>query len=82
MMATKHAIVKFKFSHIKFATDIRAAMMFTGLNAQDVAALAGCSDTTVSMCASNNNPNPLMATWLGIANALDLNALDYIELEY
>lgn len=81
-MVTRHRIVNFRFSHIKFATTIRARMLELKISAADLAALSGVSDATISACASNNNPNPHMNTYLAIANALELNALDYIELEY
>jgi transcriptional regulator with XRE-family HTH domain len=81
-MVTKHVLIKFKFSHIKFATAIRANMMLLKITNEELSELSGMSEATISGCASNNNPNPHMNTFLAIANALDLNPLDYIELEY
>lgn len=78
----KYRHIDFIFNHIRFATDIRGAMLENKLTGEELAAISGVSAATISACASNNNPNPHIGTILAIANALELNAMNYIELAY
>lgn len=81
-MTTKYRNIDFVFNHIKLATSIRARMMELGLSGEDLAELSGVSSVTISACASNNNPNPHIGTFLAIANALELKPCDFIELKF
>jgi DNA-binding Xre family transcriptional regulator len=82
-MVTKWKVVPFVFNTTKFAQAIRMHIIGKGdLYAVEVAAIAGISDTTLSKMCSGLEDNCKMQTFLGICNALDLNPLDYIELEY
>jgi transcriptional regulator with XRE-family HTH domain len=78
----KYRHIDFIFNHIKFATDIRGAMLENKLTGEELAEISGVSPATISACASNNNPKPHIGTILAIANALELNAMNYIELAY
>lgn len=78
-MTKKYKVVPFIFNAGKFAFAVRLKIQ-GGLYLEEVAQIAGVSDTTVKAMASGLNYNPEMNTFLGICNALDLNALDYIEL--
>lgn len=81
-MGKKYIIVPFVFNSSKFAQSIRLHVLGKGdLYIEEVAAIAGVSDTTLSKLASGLENNCKMQTFLGICNALDLNPLDYIELE-
>lgn len=81
-MVTKWKIVPFVFNASKFAQAIRLHTLGRGdLYLEEVAEIAGISDTTLSNMASGLHNNCKMQTFLGICNALDLNPLDYIELE-
>jgi len=81
-MVTKWKIVPFVFNSSKFAQAIRMHVLGKGtLYAEEVATIAGISDTTLGKMASGLETNCKMQTFLGICNALDLNPLDYIELE-
>jgi DNA-binding Xre family transcriptional regulator len=82
-MSTRWKVVPFVFNASKFAQAIRLHILGKGdLYKVEVAAVAGVSDTTLSNLASGLENNCKMQTFLGICNALDLNPLDYIELEY
>lgn len=81
-MTTKWKVVPFIFNSSKFAQSIRMHILGKGdLYANEVAAIAGISATTLGKMASGLETNCKMQTFLGICNALDLNPLDYIELE-
>jgi len=81
-MVTKWKIVPFIFNTTKFAQAVRLHIIRKDdLYIEEIANVAGISDTTLSkMCAGLEN-NCKMQTFLGICNALDLNPLDFIELE-
>jgi DNA-binding Xre family transcriptional regulator len=82
-MVTKWKVVPFVFNASKFAQAIRMHIMGKGdLYTTEVAAVAGISDATLGKLASGLETNCKMQTFLGVCNALDLNPLDYIELEY
>lgn len=82
-MATKWKVVPFVFNSSKFAQAIRLHVMGKGdLYVGEVAQVAGISYTTLGKMASGLEINCKMQTFLGICNALDLNPLDFIELEY
>jgi len=81
-MVTKWKVVPFVFNTSKFAQAIRLHVMGKGdLYVTDIAEVAGISDTTLAKMCSGLESNCKMQTFLGICNALDLNPLDYIELE-
>lgn len=81
-MVTKWKVVPFVFNSSKFAQAIRLHVLGTSdLYQTEIAAVAGISDTTLSKLASGLETNCKMQTFLGVCNALDLNPLDYIELE-
>lgn len=81
-MATKWKVVPFVFNASKFAQAIRLQVLGkSDLHVIEVAAIAGISDTTLTKMCSGLEVNCKMQTFLGICNALDLNPLDYIELE-
>lgn len=81
-MVTKWKIVPFVFNSSKFAQAIRLHVMGKGdLYIEEVATVAGISDTTLGKLASGLETNCKMQTFLGVCNALDLNPLNYIELE-
>lgn len=81
-MVTKWKVVPFVFNSSKFAQSIRLHILGKDdLYATEVAAIAGISNTTLGKMASGLETNCKMQTFLGICNALDLNPLDYIELE-
>lgn len=81
-MVTKWKVVPFVFNSNKLAQAIRLHIMGKGnLYVTEVAAIAGISDTTLGKMASGLETNCKMQTFLGICNALDLNPLDFIELE-
>jgi DNA-binding Xre family transcriptional regulator len=79
-MVTKWKIVPFLFNAGKFGLAIRLKIDNVNITQEDVAGMAGISDTTVSRIASGLHANIEMNTFLGICNALDLNPLDYLEL--
>lgn len=79
-MVTRTRSIPFKFNYIRLGTDIRATAQELGMTMADVAALSGVAPATVSALATHNEPNPKMNTWLAVVNALDLNPLDYLEL--
>ena len=82
-MVTKWKVVPFVFNSSKFAQAIRLHILGKGdLYASEVSQVAGISDTTLSKLASGIETNCKMQTFLGVCNALDLNPLDYIELEF
>jgi DNA-binding Xre family transcriptional regulator len=81
-MVTKWKVVPFVFNTSKFAQAIRLHVIGkSDLYIDEVAAVAGISDTTLGKLASGLENNCKMQTFLGVCNALDLNPLDYIELE-
>jgi len=79
-MATKFTHIDVIFSHARFAADARAKMAIEGFTAEEVAAFAGCSDTTVKVLISAHQKNFEMKNYIGVCNALDLNPADYFEL--
>jgi len=81
-MVTRWKVVSFVFNSSKFAQAIRLHILGKGdLYTSEVAQIAGISDTTLGKLASGLEDNCKMQTFLGVCNALDLNPLDYIELE-
>jgi len=81
-MVTTWKVVPFVFNSSKFAQAIRLHILGKGdLYATEVAAVAGISDTTLSKLCSGLESNCKMQTFLGVCNALDLNPIDFIELE-
>jgi DNA-binding Xre family transcriptional regulator len=81
-MVTTWKVVPFVFNASKFAQAIRLHTLGKGdLYVSEIAAVSGISDTTLSKLASGLETNCKMQTFLGVCNALDLNPLDYIELE-
>ena len=79
-MVTKWKVVPFLFNAGKFGLAVRLKIDNVNVTQEDVAGMAGISDTTVSRIASGLHTNIEMNTFLGICNALDLNPLDYLEL--
>jgi DNA-binding Xre family transcriptional regulator len=79
-MVTKWKVVPFLFNAGKFGLAVRLKIDNVNITQEDVAGMAGISDTTVSRIASGLYNNIEMNTFLGICNALDLNPLDYLEL--
>jgi DNA-binding XRE family transcriptional regulator len=80
-MVTKIRHLDMYFAAPRFAADCRKVMAVNNYQQNEVAAVAGVSETTVMGMCSGLNPNPEMKTFLGIANALDLNPLNYFDLE-
>lgn len=79
-MSKTYKVVPFIFNAGKFGLAVRLKIDNVNITQGDVAGIAGISDTTVSRIASGLHANIEMNTFLGICNALDLNALDYLEL--
>jgi len=79
-MATKYIHIDVTFAHVRFAAAARAKMAKEGFTAQEVAAFAGCSDTTVKVLLSAHQKNFEMKNYVGVCNALELNPADYFEL--
>jgi DNA-binding XRE family transcriptional regulator len=80
-MVTKIRHLDMYFAAPRFAADCRKVMAINNYQQNEVAAVAGVSETTVMGMCSGLNPNPEMKTFLGICNALDLNPLNYFDLE-
>jgi DNA-binding XRE family transcriptional regulator len=80
-VVTKIRHLDMYFSAPRFARDCRHVMAVENYTQAEVAVAAGVSETTVMGMCSGLNPNPEMKTFLGIANALDLNPLNYFDLE-
>jgi DNA-binding Xre family transcriptional regulator len=81
-MATKWKIVPFVFNASKFAQAVRLHTLGKAdVWVEEIAGVAGVSSTTIGKLASGLESNCKMQTFLGVCNALDLNPLDYIELE-
>ena len=79
-MVKSYKVIPFIFNAGKFGLAVRLKIDNVNITQEDVAGMAGISDTTVSRIASGLHANIEMNTFLGICNALDLNALDYLEL--
>lgn len=82
-MVTKWKVVPFVFNTSKFAQAIRLHTLGKSDEyVRTIAVTAGVSETTIGKMCSGLEDNCKMQTFLGICNALDLNPLDYLELEY
>lgn len=80
-MVTKIRHLDMYFAAPRFARDCRYVMAVENYTLLEVGTVAGVSETTVMAMCSGQNVNPEMKTFLGIANALDLNPLNYFDLE-
>jgi DNA-binding Xre family transcriptional regulator len=81
-MVTKWKVVPFVFNTSKFAQAIRLHTLGkSDAFVSELAGVAGVSATTIGKMCSGLEDNCKMQTFLGICNALDLNPLDYIELD-
>jgi transcriptional regulator with XRE-family HTH domain len=80
-MAIKIRHLDMYFAAPRFASDCRRVMAIENYTQLEVATVSGVSETTVTGICSGLNRNPEMKTFLGICNALDLNPLNYFDLE-
>lgn len=80
-MVTRTRIIPFKFNAIKLGNDIMIAKIHTGLSNADIAELCGIVSSAVARYERAEENNMKMQSFLAVCNALDLNPLNYFDLD-
>ena len=68
------------FDYRRFAADILAARLETGMTVREVSELVGCSGSMISRYEQGKEANPHMQNFLKLCNAYDLNPVTYFML--
>lgn len=80
-MTTQALVVPFVFVADLFAFAIYQARLGAGLTQNDVAQLAGCSDTNISTLEAGKEPNPKVGNLLALCNLFDLDPREFFLLQ-
>lgn len=80
-MVTRMRNIPFKFNAIKFGNEIMIAKIHTGLSNADIAELCGIVPSAISRYERAEEPNMKMQSFLAVCNALDLNPINYFDLD-
>ena len=80
-MVRKIKSINFKFDYNMFQNDVIAFLDAYKLQEKDLDTLAGVGSGITKAIVHGRNPNHKMETWLGIANAMDIDVRTYFVLD-